>query len=296
MSSHRTTPRRGLIVAGLVALVSGVSVFLNGYGVRAWTDPVAYTTVKNLIAALLLGAVALPALARVRRRPGRRPWPALALIGVLGGGVPFVLFFEGLAITDPARAALIHKSLLLWVVLLAVPLLRERPGGLQIGALGLLLAGQAMLGPSVGGGWGRGDVMILAATLFWSVEVILVKRLLPGVDPVLAGSARLGIGAAVLAVWTVATGGLGAIGAAGPVAWAWVAATAGTLAIFVAGWYTALALAPAVDVTAMLVPGALVTGALSAGVRGAAWPDPVATVLLLAGAVIVATARRSESR
>jgi drug/metabolite transporter (DMT)-like permease len=297
MESHRIHRRRGLIVAGLISLVSGVSVFLNGYGVRAWADPVAYTAVKNVIAAALLGAVAAPMLRRHSRRPGPKRWRALAVIGLVGGGIPFVLFFEGLAITDPARAALIHKSLVLWVVVLAVPVLRERLGGLQIGAIGLLLAGQAMLGPGAGAGWGRGDLMILAATLMWAVEVVLVKRVLAhDVDPVLAGAARLGFGALVLAAWTLIGGGGAAVAAATPDAWVWVGVTAGTLAVFVGGWYTALALAPAVDVTALLVPGAIVTGALSAGVRGTVWPDPVATVLLVAGAVIVAAARRPTTR
>jgi len=297
MASHRIDRRRGLVVAGLVSLVSGVSVFLNGYGVRAWSDPVAYTAVKNVIAAALLAAVALPTLLRGRHRPGSRHWRTLVLIGIVGGGIPFILFFEGLAITDPARAALIHKTLVVWVALLAVPALRERLGGLQVGALGLLLAGQVVLGSGVGAGWGHGDTMILVATVLWAVEVILVKRVLSHeVDPMLAGAARLGVGAIALAIWTLADGGGAAITAATPEAWAWVGVTAGTLALFVAGWYTALALAPAVDVTALLVPGAILTGALSAGIRGAAWPDPVATLLLVAGAVIVAVARRPSVR
>jgi drug/metabolite transporter (DMT)-like permease len=69
------------------------------------------------------------------------------------------------------------------------------------------------------------------------------------------------------------------------------------LAGYVATWFTALAHAPAVDVTAVLVLGAVVTGLLSAAVRGTeiAMPQGVGMVLLLAGACVVAVtaARRA---
>jgi drug/metabolite transporter (DMT)-like permease len=296
MSSVRTRGRRGLVIAGSTAVISGIAVFLNGYGVRSWTDPVTYTTVKNLVAAALLAVAAAPLLRRaaIPRTPG--VWARLAVIGVIGGGVPFVLFFQGLSLTDPARAAFIHKSLIVWVALLAAPLLSERLDRFHLTAIGLLVVGQMLLAPAGSMGWGRGDWMILGATLLWAAEVILVKRLLPSVDPVLAGSARLGIGAIVLLGWTLSTGGLSAIGAAGPASWAWVAVTGGVLALFVAGWYSALALAPATDVTAMLVPGALITAALSTGLKGAALPNPVGVAVLVLGIIVlVAAGRRSAA-
>ena len=285
------TRRRGLVVAALTAVVSGVSVFLNGYGVRAWSDATAYTTVKNLAAALVIGAAAFPML-RSARLPSRSTWGRLALIGVFGGGIPFILFFQGLAITDPARAGFIHKSLVIWVAILAAPLLAERLNKYHYAAVGLLFAGQATLGPIAGFAWGRGEWMILAATLMWAGEVILIKRLLPEVNPTIAGAARLGVGAVVLACWTLATGGLGAVATAGPMAWAWVAVTGGTLALFVVGWYTALALAPAIDVTAILVPGAVLTAVLTTGFRGAAAPSPIGIAVIAAGLVALIVAGR----
>ena len=44
---------------GVTALVSGVSVFVNSYGVHAVSSPAVYTTAKNLVAAVVrLAAVA----------------------------------------------------------------------------------------------------------------------------------------------------------------------------------------------------------------------------------------------
>jgi len=293
MSSLPTaTRRRGLVIAALTAVVSGVAVFLNGYGVRAWTDATAYTTVKNMIAAVLIGSAALPLLRSGRIPHTRAVWGRLTAIGVIGGGIPFILFFEGLAITDPARAAFIHKSLVVWVAVLAAPLLSEHLNRFHVAAIGLLFAGQALLGPLGGFGWGRGEWMILAATLMWTAEVMLLKRVLPNVDATIAGAARLGIGAVVLLGWTATTGGLSAVAAAGPAAWGWVAITAGTLALFVVGWFTALALAPATDVTAMLVPAAAITALLSTGLRGAAAPSAVGIVVMAAGLVALVVAGR----
>lgn len=296
MSSPLAPRQRGLVIAALTALVSGVSVFLNGYGVRSWTDPTTYTTAKNLIAAVLIAAAAYPVLGSTRRHLSRSTWRRLAVIGVLGGGIPFILFFEGLAITDPARAAFIHKSLVIWVALLALPLLAERVNRFHGAAVGLLFTGLALLGPNGGVGWGRGETMILIATALWSTEVILVKRVLPEVAATTAGAARLGIGAAVLLAWTVTTGGAGALAAADLAAWGWTAVTAGTLALFVVGWYSALALAPATDVTAMLVPAAVITALLSSGIRGAAAPEPLGVAAILVGlAVLLAAGRRSAA-
>ena len=294
MSSRLVSRQRGLMIAALTAVVSGVSVFLNGYGVRSWTDPTAYTTMKNLVAALLIAAAALPLLRSAPLPRSRALWGRLAVIGLLGGGIPFILFFEGLAVTNPARAAFIHKSLVIWVAILAVPLLAERLNRFHVAAVALLFAGLALLGPSGGIGWGRGESMILVATAMWAIEVILVKRILPEVDPTVAGAARLGFGAVVLAAWSVSTGGLHAMAAAGPAAWGWVAVTAGTLALFVVGWYTALAMAPATDVTAMLVPAAAITALLSVGIRGSAAPSPAGLIAIAIGvAALVMAGRRS---
>ena len=91
------------------------------------------------------GAGSLPA---IRRLSGRERLGLLA-IGIIGGGIPFALFFEGLALSSSPAAAVIHKTLFLWVAVLAVPFLGERFGLLPIAALVLLLTGTVMLAPRV---------------------------------------------------------------------------------------------------------------------------------------------------
>ena len=90
-------------------------------------------------------------------------------------------------------AAFIHKTLFIWVAVMAVPLLGERLGLIQVAALATLLVGQLLVAPPTGVTWGGGETMILAATLLWSVEVVLAKRLLGGVSSAVLGAARMGL-------------------------------------------------------------------------------------------------------
>jgi drug/metabolite transporter (DMT)-like permease len=293
--------RRGLTLALAAALVSGVAVFVNSYGVRAVPDATVYTTAKNLVAAALLVGAALawplPARPRVPRfaRPTR---PAhlvgLGAVAVIGGSVPFVLFFEGLARASSSQAAFVHKTLLVWVALLAVPLLGERLRGLQVAAIGLLLAGQAVLGGGLSGfRFGAGEGLILAATLLWAVEVVLAKWLLRDVAPRVVGVVRMAAGAILLVAWVGATGRWSALVGLDRQGWAWAALTGTVLAGYVALWFSALALAPAVDVTAVLVPAAVVTGVLNVAVKGVAATDTTVAgmLIVLTGAAMAAAAR-----
>ena len=154
-------------------MISGIAVFVNGYGVRAWTevsDPTTYTTLKNTGAALIL---LIAAGALVTRQPDRvdlalvrKHWLGLSLIAIVGGSVPFVLFFEGLARATSGDAAFIHKTLVIWVAILAVSILHERVGWPHLAAIAMLIWGQAALVGGLGAmEFGAGEWMILAATL-----------------------------------------------------------------------------------------------------------------------------------
>ena len=209
--SERAT---GVALAFATACVSGVAVYVNAKGVARFDDATVYTTAKDAVAGLALLALAAPLLATRPRTVGRAAWPGtgrqrlgVVTIAVIGGSVPFVLFFEGLARASATQAAFIHKTLVLWVAVLAVVLLRERLGPLHVLAIGLLMAGQVLLVPSLGVvTFGAGEAMILGATLLWAVEVILVKRLVTGLDPRTLAAARMGLGTLLLIAWVAVTG------------------------------------------------------------------------------------------
>jgi drug/metabolite transporter (DMT)-like permease len=289
----------GVALAFGTALVSGISIFVNASGVRQVPDAAIYTTAKNLVAAVVLVGVLVAA--GGLRNVGvldRRSAAGLGLIAIVGGSIPFVLFFSGLAIASAPSAAFIHKTMFIWVAFLAVPLLGERLGWLQLVALGVLLGGQALVAPPKGVSWGAGETMIAGATLLWSVEVILARRLLAAVDAAVVGAARMGLGVVILLGYLLATGRFGGLLALAPSQWAWVLVTGLLLGAYVATWFAALQRAPASVVTAVLVSGAVVTATLTAVQQGSA-PQPVVLggyglILVSSVAIAIVAARRAQ--
>ncbi len=298
MSIPRTTAW-GVGLAATTAVISGISIFANGLIVKEFADPVALTGARNalvglaLVAALFAGGGA----AEVRSLDRRRSLGLLA-VAVIGGSVPFILFFSGLAEATGPGAAFIHKTLFIWVAVLAVVVLGERLGLAQIGALAALFIGVALVGPAGLPTFGDAELLILVATLFWSIEVIVVRRLLAaeGVSVRLAATARMALGALVIGGFLVATGRIGAVAAFSAWQWILVAGTGLLLLGYVTTWFGALQRAPASLVTSVLVLGAVVTASLSA-LRTGTLPAPSVALglVVMAVAIVVVVWRSIES-
>jgi drug/metabolite transporter (DMT)-like permease len=285
------TTGTGLLLAVGTATISGVSVFLNASAVQHVPDAAVFTTLKNTVAGAILLTLALLVVPRSDvRAVARRDWGWLTAIGVIGGGIAFLLFFSGLAMASAPSAAFIHKTMFVWVALMAGPFLGERLGWLPLAALGVLLVGQALVLPPIGISWGVGETLIAAATLLWAVEVVLARRVLGRVRSPIVGVARLGVGLIVLVGFLAVSGRIGGLTVLDAAGWAWVLVTGLLLSGYVATWLAALRRAPASQVTAVLVLGAVITGLLSAVSRGTI-PAPVIVggYALIAAAVVAVT-------
>ena len=290
----------GVTLAFVTAAVSGVSIYVNGRAVKHFPDATVYTTAKNLVAGVLLVALALGWRAATRAeapaaRLGRRQGLGLLAVGVVGGSLPFVLFFEGLARAEATQAAFIQKTLVVWVALLAVPLLRERFGVPHALAICLLDRRPGLdRGPRrhdrVRRGRGddprghdplgdRGRHREAAA----GVGAVADAR--RGADVDRHGRAP-GLGRGLRAH--------GRLTGLDVEQWRWILLTGLLLTVYVATWYAALARAQAVDVTAVLVFGAVVT-ALLAGAADGAQVSAVGTLLVAAGAGLAAVPRASPA-
>jgi drug/metabolite transporter (DMT)-like permease len=293
---RRMTGRsRGIAFAFLAACISGVSVFLNSFAVREFGDATLYTTVKNLLAAVFLFAAAAVLNARgssagLSFPRGARERIGLVAVGVIGGGLAFALFFQGLAETSPTSAAFVQKTLVIWVAILAVVSLGERLSATHVGAIGLLIVGQILASGGLGPiAFVHGDGLVFVATLLWSVEVVIAKSLLRDLSPLTVAVARMGIGFPILLAIAIATGATSQLASITPQAWAWVALTGVILSVYVAVWYAALAKAGAIDVTAVLVFGAVITAFLGTGVRGTSLaPAAVGLGLITIGSLLIA--------
>lgn len=296
----------GIALAFGTAAISGVAVFVNGYAVKEFGNATLYTSAKNLVAAILL--VGLLALVTRARAVGlgegftlprtRRDWVALVAVGVIGGGIPFLLFFEGLSRTTSTDAAFIQKTMVVWVAVLAVAFLRERFTIAHAAAIGLLVLGQAVVTTGLGApAFDVGETMIFGATLLWSIEIVIAKPLLARLSPLTVGAARMSIGVVVLAGFALASGSLSGIGAVPASAWLWVLATGVILTAYVSVWYAALARAQATDVTAVLVFAAVITAALNAGIKHTSLaPSATGLALIALGALAIGVLALRPSR
>jgi drug/metabolite transporter (DMT)-like permease len=309
-SAVRRPRVRGAALAGVTALVSGVSVFVNGYGVRSGAAPAVYTTAKNLVAVAVLSLLAMIGWGvRSRRRgsvaanfvtaapearavPATRRWVewlGLAYVGVVGGGLAFVLFFDGLAQSESTPAAFWRDTMVLWVAVLAVLFLRERLRWWNVTAIALLFSGEIIVSGGVGQlAANRGEVDVLLSSVLWALEVVVARRLLRTRAPATLAMVRMGLGALTLICYLAAIGSLGQLGALNADQWHWVLWTGVLLSLYVATWMSALARARALDVTSVLALSALITWLLQllAGTTTLSG-DAIGLVLIGAGAMLV---------
>ena len=253
------------VLALTAAVISGTANFLTKVAVTAVRDPIVFTALKNVIVALFLVGIIL-ALKKWREIKSLNKKQALKLliIGIIGGSLPFALFFSGLIQTSAINASLIHKTLFVWVLLLGIPFLKERLTKLQWLGIAAIFGANLMVGGFKGFKYNTGELMILGATVLWAVENVIAKITLRDLSSTLVVGARMIIGSLVLLLFVVGRGGASAVYVLNFQQWGWTILTSALLLGYVLTWYTALKHAPATYVATLLVPATLVTNILSA--------------------------------
>lgn len=262
---HTPHLRTATYYALTAALVSGVSVFINKYAIAGTHDPVLFATLKNGIVGLFLaGSMLATHTHRELALLTRAQWRQLCLVGLVGGSIPFALFFTGLSMTTAVNGAFIHKTLFVWVAIASAVFLRERFSPLQWLGVGVLVAANAVLGGLNDLTGSTGEILILTATLLWAGEHLVAKRALRDLSAVTVASARMLFGSAALFVFLAATGRITHVADLVPTHVGWTLLTAAFLLAYNLTWYAALKRAPASYVAALLVPATLVTTLLTA--------------------------------
>ena len=133
--------------------------------------------------------------------------PKLLLLGALGTGLAFCLFYAG-----AGRATAIETALALQVepaysLLLSWLALGHRPTLRRVAALAVILGGIALaLGVRTVAASG-GIALLMATPLCWQLSHLLVLRRLPGTPPIVLTSARYVYGGALLGLALAVRGG-----------------------------------------------------------------------------------------
>jgi len=160
------------------------------------------------IALLLVTPFALAAL----RRDGpalRSGWKVVLLLGLLGIGAFNALLYSGLQETTATNALLLQAAVPALVALLDRMMFGVRLGGVQalgigasvLGVVGIVFQGDPAAALRLH--FGRGDVLILASVVVWSLYTVLL-RLRPDIAPVSLIAATFAVGVvsmAPLAAW-----------------------------------------------------------------------------------------------
>ncbi len=294
MTTDRQAVGTGLLLVLVTALVSGLSTFVNIYAVKG-TSSDAFVTVRNLVvAAMILPMFALTAGRRLRRSPiGRTDLLRLGLIGLLGGAIPFLLFFHGLQLAAAQHggttASFFYRTLFLLAAVFAWVFLRERPNARYVAGAVVLLAGSYLLLSLNSAVLTDGTVYVLAATVLWAAEYTLSKATLSRLAPSTVALGRMGFGGLFLAAYLGVTAQWGLVGRFSYGQWEWVGISAALLAAFVATWYAGLARVELGVATSVLVLGYPVTWLLFVAVGAATFSteEAAGAVAVLAGVGLV---------
>ncbi|MFZ5364149.1 MAG: DMT family transporter [Patescibacteria group bacterium] len=255
--------KKGYLLIMGTAIISGVSIFVNQFGVKVINSDI-FTGLKNfVVAAILLCLIFWFKEWRTLAKLKIKEWGTLVLIGLVGGSIPFLFFFKGLAMTSGATTSFVHKTMFLCVIVLAALFLKEKINkNLVIGAL-LLMLGNAMLLKIFGGfKFSYGELLVLFATLFWAVEQVISKKALENISPKVLAWGRMFFGFLFIFIFWAATGQIKLLSGVGAAELSWVWITAVFLLGYVLTWYSGLKYIKVSTAACILSLGAPITSLL----------------------------------
>jgi len=279
---------KGIQLALGTALISGFSIFISKILVSSM-DPVVFTALKNIFVAAVLSLFVFRSRYIHQIQKLTRPdWVRLILIGIVGGSIPFALFFTGLSMTSAGMGAILHKTLFIWIALLAIPFLREKLSIAQMIGYVVVLWG-VLWTTGIRFTGGTGELMILAATILWAVENIIAKRTIKNVPGMVVAWGRMFFGSIILFGILVVTGKLGLVTQWTPSLFTAFLASSLLLVGYVVTYYTSLQYIPVTTASSILVLSAPITSLLQFGFQhqGISTANVQSYALLVAGVTII---------
>lgn len=174
--------------------------FLTGSAALVRLSPETVSFLRFAVT-IVAGAAVLrrPLIATIRARPDLKQWGAMLLLALLGGVTYHIVFYAGLARTQPPIASVVIATNPILTALGAALVFRHhRPArslwiGLACAFVGVILLAMdkpidlasrsapatSFLG-RLAGGWGLGETLCLVASLAWAAFAILMQRFRSG--------------------------------------------------------------------------------------------------------------------
>mgnify|MGYP000014567734 FL=1 len=167
---------KGTFLVFLTALESGLAIIVNRYFVTK-IDPLIFTVIRAFFIGLVFLIISLLQSNFNLKKFKRVSWKYLLAIGIIGGGIAFLLFFTGLKMTTGGRAAFLHKTLPLWASLLAFLFLKEKITREQLIAMFTMLLGLSLMEyDNIPVDIRLGDLLVLLATILWAIENTIARK------------------------------------------------------------------------------------------------------------------------
>ena len=281
--------QKGLLLVLSTAVISGFSIFINKYSVSV-INPYIFTFLKNVLVAIALSGLILGLKNwKTLKNLTKRQWGLLLAIGLVGGSIPFLLFFKGLSLTNAAESSFIQKTMFIYVAVLALIFLKEKiDKKILIGGLFLMLGNLFLLGKTSLLVLNKGALLIFIATLFWAIENIISKHALKELPGKIVGWGRMFFGSLFILIFLSATNQLPLITRLSFEQINWIIITAVLLLAYVLTWYNGLKHIPVSQAAAILTLGAPITTLLNLISSRSVNPQEVlAGIFIIFGVILV---------
>ncbi len=288
--------KNGLLLVLFTAIISGFSIFINSIGVKEFDSSI-FTFLKNMVVAVLLFAIIIgmgsfPELRLLKRKH----WLQLISIGLIGGSIPFLLFFRGLQLTTGTTSAFLHKTIFIYVTIFALLFLKEKlTKGLILGAALLLLGNYLLIKPDFL--FSVGHMFIIIAVLFWAGENTFAKYIMmkkenskeQEISGTIVAFGRMFFGSIFILIFLLFTGKIQLLSKLTTQHLLWIGLTSIFLVLYVFTYYNGLKHIKVTTAAAILTIGSPITTLLSwlfAG-KTIALPQAFGMLLIAAGIISV---------
>ncbi|MFH1182477.1 MAG: DMT family transporter [Candidatus Woesearchaeota archaeon] len=281
--------KKGLMLVLATAVISGVSIFLNKFAVSGINSSV-FTFSKNVAVALLIFSIIVlfGRLNEVRQLTTKQ-WSLLAAVGLIGGSIPFLLFFKGLQVTSSVTGSFIHKTMFVFVAVLAVIFLKEKLNKTILAAAALLVAGNFFLLGINTISFDTGTLLILAATALWAGENVLSKHLLGSLSGNIVAFGRMFFGSLFILAFLAASGQLNLVAELTSKQLLWILATSLLLLFYVVTWYNGLKEVKVTVAASILTLGLPITTLLNFAAGSAVTLHEITGIIMVAAGVTIAS-------